>query len=98
MMGMAMMQQMMNQTNTMQNQQTTGNVPPPPPVIQYFVSVNGKQNGPFNTEVLQKMVANGQLTKETFVWKQGMSAWLAAGEVDELAALFAASPPPPPPV
>ncbi|MCD4793298.1 MAG: SPFH domain-containing protein [Bacteroidales bacterium] len=100
MMGMAMMQQMMNQTNVMQNQQTQQtqqNVPPPPPVIQYFVSVDGQQQGPFNTEVLQQMVTSGQLKKETFVWKQGMSAWKAAGEVPELAALFGAAPPPPPP-
>ncbi len=101
MMGMAMMQQMMNQTNMMQNQQTQQTqqgAPPPPPVIQYFVSVDGQQQGPFNTEVLQQMVASGQLKKETFVWKQGMSAWKAAGEVPELTALFGAAPPPPPPV
>ncbi|MCK5029476.1 MAG: SPFH domain-containing protein [Bacteroidales bacterium] len=100
MMGMAMMQQMMNQTNVMQNQQTQQtqqNVPPPPPVIEYFVSVNGQQQGPFNADVLKQMIASGQLTKETFVWKQGMSGWVAASEVAEVAALFGATPPPPPP-
>lgn len=100
MMGMAMMQQMMNQNTMMQNQKTQSNqqnVPPPPPVIQYFVSVNGQQQGPFNTDVLKQMIAQGQLTKETFVWKQGMSGWSAAGEVPEISALFGATPPPPPP-
>jgi len=101
MMGMAMMQQMMNQTNMMQNQQMQQNqqqgVPPPPPVISFFVSVNGQQQGPFNMEQLQQMIAGGQLTQETFVWKQGMSGWLAAKEVPEIAALFGATPPPPPP-
>jgi membrane protease subunit (stomatin/prohibitin family) len=98
MMGMAMMQQMMNQTNMMQNQQNQQQgVPPPPPVVQYYVSVNGQQQGPFNAEQLQQMIGGGQLTKETFVWKQGMSGWQAAKDVPEVAALFGAAPPPPPP-
>ncbi|NOZ34772.1 MAG: SPFH domain-containing protein [Chlorobi bacterium] len=101
MMGMAMMQQMMNQNQMMQNQKqqnTPQGAPPPPPVIQYFVSVNGQQQGPFNTEVLKQMIAQGQITKETYVWKQGMSGWSAAGEVPEVAGLFGATAPPPPPM
>ncbi len=100
MMGMAMMQQMMNQNQMMQNQnnpQQGGTPPPPPPTVQYYVSVNGQQQGPFDMPMLQAMVGNGQLTKETYVWKQGMSGWLAAGEVPEVAGLFGAVPPPPPP-
>lgn len=99
MMGMAMMQQMMNQNQMMhgmQNQQTQQSTPPPP-VIQYYVSVNGAQQGPFNTGQLQQMIAQGQLTKQTFVWKQGMASWQAAAEVADLASLFGATPPPPPP-
>ena len=103
MMGMAMMQQMMNQNqnqNTNQqntNQQNTNNPPPPPPTNQYFVSVNGQQTGPFDMNALQQMIGQGQLTKETFVWKQGMQGWLAAGQVSDVASLFGAVPPPPPP-
>lgn len=100
MMGMAMMQQMMNQQQQQNNQKTQNqntNVPPPPPTTQYFVSVNGQQAGPFDMNTLQQMITQGQLTKETFVWKQGMQGWLAAGQVPEVAALFGAVPPPPPP-
>ncbi len=102
MMGMAMMQQMMNQNqmqNQMQNQyqQQQQVAPPPPPVTQYYVSVNGAQQGPFNTAALQNMVAQGQLTKDTVVWKQGMAAWTPAGQVPEISGLFGAVPPPPPP-
>lgn len=71
--------------------------PPPTPQIQYSVSVNGQQSGPFGWPQLQQMSQNGQLTKETYVWKQGMSEWAMAGQVQELAALFNSSPPPPPP-
>ena len=70
--------------------------PPPTPQIQYSVSVNGQQSGPFGWPQLQQMSQNGQLTKETYVWKQGMSEWAMAGQVQELAALFNAAPPPPP--
>ncbi|NPA45148.1 MAG: SPFH domain-containing protein [Chlorobi bacterium] len=99
MMGMAMMQQMMNQNQMMQNNQksTQQMAPPPPPVVQYYISVNGQQQGPFNTEQLQQMVAQGQLTKQTYVWKQGMTGWKTAGEVAEIASLFGGTPPPPPP-
>ena len=71
--------------------------PPPTPQIQYSVSVNGQQSGPFGWPELQQMSQNGQLTKETHVWKQGMSEWALAGQVQELAALFNSPPPPPPP-
>ena len=71
--------------------------PPPPPQVQYNVSVNGQQSGPFGFHQLQEMVQNGQLTKESHVWKQGMSEWATAGTVQELSALFASVPPPPPP-
>tara|TARA_B110000208_G_scaffold13483_3_gene16490 strand:- start:1862 stop:3208 length:1347 start_codon:yes stop_codon:yes gene_type:complete len=70
--------------------------PPPPPQVEYSVSVNGQQTGPFTWQQLQQMVQAGQITKDTHVWKQGMAGWLTAGEVQELANLFGAVPPPPP--
>jgi hypothetical protein len=71
--------------------------PPPPPQVEYSVSVNGQQTGPFAWQQLQQMLQAGQITKDTHVWKQGMAGWLTAGEVQELANLFGAVPPPPPP-
>ncbi|MBN2757359.1 MAG: SPFH domain-containing protein [Bacteroidales bacterium] len=97
MMGMAMMQQMMNQNKGTQNQHNTGNMPPPPPIIQFFVSVSGQQTGPFDINTLQQMAMQGQLTKDSLVWKQGMQSWIAAGQAPELINLFGAMPPPPPP-
>jgi hypothetical protein len=40
------------------------------------------------------MIAQGSFTRESLVWKQGMSAWLKAGDVAELLGLFGAVPPP----
>jgi len=71
--------------------------PPLPPEIQLFVAVNGQQSGPFELAVLQKMAQDGQLTSDSLVWKQGMAAWTAAGQVSELSAIFGAVPPPLPP-
>jgi len=98
MMGGAMGNQMAGMMNQMgQNMNQQLNTPPPPPQIQYSVSVNGQTAGPFNWQQLQQMVQNGQLTKNTYVWKQGMADWELAGNVQELANLFEAVPPPPPP-
>lgn len=98
MMGGAMGNQMAGMMNQMgQNMNQQQNTPPPPPQIQYNVSVNGQTAGPFNWQQLQQMVQNGQLSKNTHVWKQGMAGWELAGNVQELANLFGAVPPPPPP-
>jgi membrane protease subunit (stomatin/prohibitin family) len=86
---------MMNQMG--QNMNQAQNTPPPPPQIQYNVSVNGQNSGPYNTQQLMQMVQNGQLTPNTHVWKQGMAGWELAGNVQELSGLFGSVPPPPPP-
>jgi hypothetical protein len=43
---------------------------------------------------LRQQAADGSLTRDTLVWKQGMAAWTPAAHVPELAGMFAASPPP----
>lgn len=103
MMGGAMGQQMAGMMQNMgQQMQGSMNTPPPMPNILYHISMNGAQAGPFNMQQLQQMVQNGQLTQQTYVWKQGMANWDLAGNVQELALLFApptpgSTPPPPPP-
>lgn len=103
MMGGAMGQQMAGMMQNMgQNMQQSMNTPPPIPNVQYHVSINGSQSGPFNMQQLAQMVQNGQLTQQTYVWKQGMANWELAGNVQELVTLFAppapgSVPPPPPP-
>lgn len=74
------------------------NVPPVPGNDSYHVAVNGTATGPYTVSVLSTMAANGQLTKESLVWKSGMANWQAAGSISELAGLFAGTVPPVPPV
>ena len=100
MMGGAMGQQMAGMVNNMgQQMQNAMNTPPPIPNVQYHVSVNGMQMGPFNMQQLQQMAQSGQLTPQTYVWKQGMANWDFVCNIPELASLFVApgTPPPPPP-
>lgn len=97
---MPMQQMSMSQAPMQQSpmQQATMTPPPPPmfPQVQYTLNINGQNNGPYNMQQLQQMAQNGQLTRQTFVWKQGMANWEMAGNVQELASLFGAVPPPPP--
>ena len=88
------MANMMNQMGGAINQQM--NTPPPVPQLQYTVLINGQNSGPFNLQQLQQLVVNGQLTKNTYVWKQGMAEWEIVGNIQELVVLFAMIPPPPP--
>lgn len=76
------------------NQQTApGAVPPPIPTAAYHVAVNGQATGPFALSTLTQMAANGQLTGDSLVWKNGMAQWEKAIEVDELKGLFSKMPP-----
>ena len=43
------------------------------------------------------MIQSGQITPSTFVWKTGLTEWIAAEKVVELQPLFGSTPPPPPP-
>lgn len=71
--------------------------PPIPGAVAFHVAVNGQQAGPFDLAALQQQAASGSLTRASLVWRAGMAQWAAAGDVPELAALFANVPPPVPP-
>lgn len=67
--------------------------PPPVPPVAYHVAVNGQATGPFDLATLSQMFTANQFTKESLVWKVGMSQWSKAGEVEELVAVFQGMPP-----
>ena len=97
MMGGAMGQQMAGMMNQMGQTMNQGmQTPPPIPQVQYTLNIGGQNMGPYNLQQMQQMIQNGQMTAQTYVWKQGMANWEMAGNVQELATLFGAIPPPPP--
>lgn len=97
-MGFAMAQQMgqmFNQQHQQNQHQQNNQTPPPiPGPVQFFLALNGQQQGPYSVPNLQQMVQQGTFTRDTLVWKQGMSAWTKAAEVAELSNLFGGTPPP----
>jgi hypothetical protein len=71
--------------------------PPPLPAAEWYVGVDGRQQGPFDLAGLSSKIASGGLGRDTLVWKNGMAAWTPAGQVPELSGAFASVPPPLPP-
>ena len=65
--------------------------PPPIPTVAYSVAKDGKPTGPFDITKLSEMIASGDLSPDTLVWKQGMATWEKASTVNDLKGLF---PPP----
>jgi len=74
-------------------------VPPPPPQPVekvWHIVEKGKTVGPYSKARLGRMVADGDLDRDTYVWTPGQDGWLTADNVIELAQLFTISPPPVP--
>ena len=72
--------------------------PPPPPVEHvWHVAEGGETKGPYSKAALGRMAADGEVTRETYVWTPGQDGWMRAEDVQELAQLFTILPPPPPP-
>lgn len=92
-----------NMANTMNgilsgaNQQKSATTPPPVPITAYNVAVNGQATGPFDLATLSQMAAVGQFTKDSLVWKAGMSDWVKAETVEELKNILNNVMPPIPP-
>jgi membrane protease subunit (stomatin/prohibitin family) len=91
-MGLAMAQQLTNSLGQGNANPNPATPPPPPPVEQWHFSRGGQNFGPFP---LEQLFQQG-LTPDTYVWKAGMSAWVKASEVPELASRLSLMPPPPP--
>jgi len=72
-----------------------GGPPPIPQAAPFFVAVSGQQTGPFDHAALKLHAQTGKLSPASLVWRQGMGTWTKAGEVPELAEIFAGAAPPP---
>ncbi len=93
--GLAMGQQIVNAFQAPAQgsvSQPPASPPPPPPQIQWHLSRNGQNFGPFDANQLPQQ----GLTPDSYVWRNGMANWLPASQVSELAYLLNSPPPPPP--
>ncbi|MDE6396486.1 MAG: CD225/dispanin family protein, partial [Muribaculaceae bacterium] len=55
----------------------------------YYIDANGQQTGPFNLNEL----VNQPITRQTYVWREGLSSWVMADQLPELAPSFNNVPP-----
>ncbi|HTQ21808.1 SPFH domain-containing protein [Mycobacterium sp.] len=68
--------------------------PPPLPTQQQFhFDQGGQPAGPYPVNALRQFVSNGQLTRDTVVWTEGMPGWAPASTVPALQTLFSTPPP-----
>ncbi len=95
--GMAVAQQMVGAMNhALQNTHVPGAQTPMlgRPTYAYHVVLDGKQAGPFNEQEVARLIAEGKLSKGTYVWRPGMPVWQTAENVPEVLRLVALAPPP----
>ena len=83
-----MASQMINTSPTVQ--------PPAFAECTYFLMINGQQIGNQNINNIKEFIARGLMNGDTMVWKNGLSQWVKASQVNELAPLFIQQVPPPP--
>ena len=88
------MTQMMNQT--MQSMYVPGAMNPMQPPVQksFYVALDGQQAGPFNEQVMSRLISEHKVNKDTLVWCPGMPAWQAIEKTPEVLKLVALTPPP----
>lgn len=106
-MSMAMAQQMVQMMNqTMQNMYIPGtmnpmqqaqppqsaSVPQPLPLI-YYAIIDNNSVGPLSETEVLKLIASKQITKDTYVWKPGMSEWQTVERTPEVLKLVLLVPP-----
>lgn len=63
---------------------------------QWYVAVNGQQQGPFDQSFVLQNIASGQYNPTTMVWTQGFSDWKPISQVNELKLTTGNTTPPPP--
>jgi uncharacterized protein (TIGR00266 family) len=50
----------------------------------WYVALNGVQQGPFSPAQIQQGIATGMYTQDTLVWRQGFANWLPLAQTPEL--------------
>lgn len=67
-------------------------------IENYYIAVNGQQTGPYDVNTVMEFIKQGQLQRDTLVWKAGMSDWAQVSTLPEFASLYVSVPPPIPPI
>ena len=71
------------------------NIPPVPQIVEYYLAINGKQQGAFGADVIERKLGNGEITESTLIWRKGLKQWIKLSEIEDFQHLFDGSCPPP---
>lgn len=96
-MGIAVAQQMVKSMNhTMQNIQplVSTATPAAPATKNFHIIVEGKPAGPFTDVEMSRLITEGKIKKDTYVWCVGMANWALAENVPDVLRLVVLAPPP----
>lgn len=80
------------------NLNTNPSTPPPLTLPQYFLGINGQQQGPFDYEAVKTAIQSHQIDESVLVWKRGMANWCPIGDMSDFSEIFNNCPPPLPPM
>lgn len=70
-------------------------VPPPiPTTTNYFLAINGQQQGPYTEQQIRDAIAQNGSVLNLLAWKNGMSTWLPLNTFQEFSNTNGACPPP----
>lgn len=95
--GIGVAQQMVNSMNhSLQNTVIPGIQTPPisPGARNYHLMFDGKPAGPFSENEISRLITEGKVRKDTFVWRPGMAQWDVVENVADVLRLVALTPPP----
>ena len=60
----------------------------------YYAMIDGRSLGPLTEQELSRLIVDGKVVKETYVWKPGMLKWDIVENVADVLRLVALAPPP----
>lgn len=74
-----------------------GAVPPPIPVnIDYYLAINGQQQGPYNAEQIKQAILQDSNILKILGWKKGMASWQSLSSFTEFSNIQQDASVPPP--
>ena len=68
---------------------------PPIPTIDYYLAIDGKQQGPFSYDSIEQKISNGEINEKTLIWKKGLKQWIKLIDMEDFQGLFDNNCPPP---
>ena len=59
-----------------------------PPQISFYILIDGKQTGPYNSKGVSTLVQHNVLTPNVLIWKAGLEQWIPAKNDPQINALI----------